>query len=82
MSIIELLVRYGTWSRPGIGGIAGARADIDENLIGRELGTVHRHFLLGNKAPMAFINRASFQGLQRSLEAVTEHSRQQCLFAP
>ena len=42
----------------------GARADIDENLIGRELGTVHYHFLFGDKAAVAFVNRASFQSLQ------------------
>ena len=42
----------------------GARADIDENLIGRELGTVHRHFLFRDKAAVALVDSASLQGLQ------------------
>ena len=37
----------------------GPRAYIDENLIGRELGTVHCHFLFRDKAAMAFVDRAS-----------------------
>jgi hypothetical protein len=38
----------------------GSRAYLDENLIGRELRTVHCYFLFCNKAAMAFVNRASF----------------------
>jgi hypothetical protein len=36
----------------------------DEDLIGRELGTVHRHFLIRDKAAVALLNSASLQRLQ------------------
>ena len=62
MSIIELLVRYGTWSRPGVGGTAARAPTLMK--IGRELGTVHRHFLFRDKAAVALVNSASLQGLQ------------------
>ena len=48
-----------------------ARADIDENLIGRELDAVHRHFPFGDEAAMTLVNRAAFKRLQRSFDAVT-----------
>jgi hypothetical protein len=50
-----------------------SRAYIDENLIGRELGTVHCHFLFRDKAATALVNLASLLGLQRSLDAIVEH---------